>query len=29
MAVEQDLLAVHNTHCNQQTRAARIFSATD
>ena len=29
IAVEQDLLAVHKTHCNQQTRAARIFSATD
>ena len=29
IAVEQDLLAAHNTHCNQLTRAARIFSATD
>jgi len=29
IAVEQDLLAAHSTHCNQLTRAARIFSAID
>ena len=27
IAVEQDLLAAHRTHCNHQDRAARIFSA--
>ena len=29
IAVEQDLLAAHSTHCNQQARAARIFSTTE
>ena len=29
IAVEQDLLAAHSTHCNHQARAARIFSATE
>ena len=29
IAVEQDLLAAHSTHCNQQARSARIFSATE
>jgi hypothetical protein len=29
IAVEQDLLATHSTHCNQQVRTARIFSATE
>lgn len=27
IAVEQDLLAAHNTPCNQQARAERLFSA--
>lgn len=25
IAVEQDLLAAHNTHCNHEARAAQIF----
>ena len=29
IAVEQDLLAAHSTHCNQQARAARILSTTE
>ena len=29
IAVEQDLLAAHSTHCNHQARAASIFAATD
>lgn len=28
-AVEQDLIAEHNTHCNQQSRVARIFGVTE
>jgi hypothetical protein len=29
MAVEQDLLDAHSTHCNQQARAARVFSTAE
>ena len=29
IAVEQDLLAAHSTHCNHEARAARIFSAIE
>lgn len=29
IAIEQDLLAAHSTHCNQQARAERLFSAAD
>ena len=28
VAVEEDLLAVHSTHCNHEARAARIFDTT-
>lgn len=29
IAVEQDLIAGHSTHCNQQARIARVFGATE
>jgi hypothetical protein len=29
IAIEQDLLAVHSTHCNHEARAARIFSVAE
>ncbi|MGH8660919.1 MAG: hypothetical protein ACREUB_04055 [Burkholderiales bacterium] len=29
IAVEQDLLDAHRTHCNHQARAARLFGASD